>query len=65
MRVFRKYDTDKSGQLDIAEFSDLTYSLGYYMNPTEIKKAVEIIDKDRSGQISYEEVISFLKRPNN
>jgi len=53
--VFDKYDTDKSGQIDIAEFRTLCYALGYALTAVEVELAVKVLDTDASGQIEKKE----------
>jgi len=53
--MFNRYDKDRSGSITIDEFRDLSYSLGYYLNDTELDIAVKKLDKSGTGSISYPE----------
>ncbi|PRP85942.1 calmodulin 2-like [Planoprotostelium fungivorum] len=48
--IFNKYDKDKS-----AEFRDLCYESGKYLNDQELTAAISIIDHSGNGQIDYKE----------
>eukprot|EP00833_Pecoramyces_ruminatium_P004485 jgi/Orpsp1_1/1178517/evm.model.c7180000065647.1 len=53
--IFNDFDHDHSGTISVSEFRDLTYSLGYYLNDTELDIAVKRLDKDGKDCISYNE----------
>jgi len=51
--MFNKYDQDHSGSISVDEFRNLAYSLGYYLNDTELDIAVKKLDRSGSGSITY------------
>ena len=64
--IFQKYDSDRSGQLGPEEIRPMmvdTYkALNANYDPTEedIKKYIEMIDKDGDGEISLPEYEVFI-----
>lgn len=64
--IFEKYDKDRSGQLGADEIRPMmidTYkALNANYNPTEkdIRKYIEMIDKDGDGEISLPEYEVFI-----
>merc|ERR1740117_428788 len=59
--LFDKFDTDNSGTISTSEFGNLCYDRGYYMDETELQLAVKIVDKDGSGEISFDEFQKWWK----
>lgn len=53
--IFNKYDTDKSGELDLAEFDKLCQDLGEVYTPEQLEVALDEIDADGNGGIDFEE----------
>ena len=66
--AFDKLDVDQSGEISAGEIHKTLEYLASYVNitltPTEeqIQLAITICDKDKSGKISFEEFIEFVKR---
>ena len=58
-KCFSEYDADDSNSLDSAEFAKLTADLGESMSETEIKQAIEDLDKDGNGTIDFHEFIKW------
>jgi Ca2+-binding EF-hand superfamily protein len=63
-RIFKKYDRDGSGSISADEFKKMAYDMGFGHMANE---AFAVLDADRSGYITYKEVIGALKSnvPNN
>merc|ERR1711879_377167 len=60
---FRKLDTDHSGTLDREEFKALHADLlAVKLTDKSYDKCLEDLDTDRSGDISFNEFISWLQR---
>jgi len=59
--IFNKYDSDKDGLIDIAEFHFMAMDLGYKFTEEEEKFAVMKIDQSGSGKIKYEDFAEFWK----
>jgi Ca2+-binding EF-hand superfamily protein len=53
--IFKAYDRDGSGSIDRAEFARLLEALG--QNPTEMELtiALDVVDANHSGKISWDE----------
>jgi Ca2+-binding EF-hand superfamily protein len=48
-RLFNKYDTDRSGDIDAKEFQVLAYDLGLVLTDDEAKGFVKELDTDGNG----------------
>ena len=53
-------DTDKSGVIDYTEFLAATMDAQIYMRDDYLRTAFDMFDKDKSGKIDKNEVISLL-----
>ena len=53
--IFNKYDTDKSGELDMDEFEQFCIDLGESYTPEQLEVALGEIDDDGNGTIDFEE----------
>lgn len=53
--IFRAYDRDASGSIDRAEFSRLLEALGMDISEEELAVALDAVDSNRSGRISWNE----------
>eukprot|EP01091_Cochliopodium_minus_P010874 TRINITY_DN2980_c0_g1_i1.p1 TRINITY_DN2980_c0_g1~~TRINITY_DN2980_c0_g1_i1.p1 ORF type:complete len:169 (-),score=53.12 TRINITY_DN2980_c0_g1_i1:70-576(-) len=60
-RIFDKYDKDHSGHIDIEEFASLCYELGHFLSEEEKSLAIQKLDVDGSGTISYKEFEPWWK----
>ena len=65
--LFRTFDTDLSGTIDVSEFKVMLDKLGIKMAPPKALKYFKMCDQDRSGAISLEEfkVALFATDPVN
>jgi len=53
-------DTDLSGSIDYTEFLAATIDAQIFMRDDYLRTAFEMFDKDRSGKIDKNEIISVL-----
>eukprot|EP01116_Phalansterium_solitarium_P024654 TRINITY_DN9088_c0_g1_i2.p1 TRINITY_DN9088_c0_g1~~TRINITY_DN9088_c0_g1_i2.p1 ORF type:complete len:304 (-),score=87.92 TRINITY_DN9088_c0_g1_i2:26-937(-) len=63
--AFRKYDKDGTGTMSLQELQDFCYDLGVHLSDDELVTAMQVLDADRSGSISYEEFMKWWKIVNN
>ena len=59
--IFRTYDRDDSGSIDIGELSRLLESLGTPPNEGELEMAFDIIDTNHNQRISWEEFSAWWR----
>ena len=52
--IFDKYDFDGTGSIDANELMYMCREMGHYMTPEEAVIAVKVIDREGTGEISYE-----------
>jgi Ca2+-binding EF-hand superfamily protein len=55
LEIFRAYDRNHSGSIDRAELAALLEALGAAPSEEELQIAVEEIDRNGSGKISWQE----------
>ena len=48
-------DDDESGELDYQELASLAEALGSDLSPRQLEVALDVLDTDRSGSISFAE----------
>ena len=48
-------DDDESGELDYQELANLAEALGSDLSPRQLEVALDVLDTDRSGSISFAE----------
>lgn len=53
--IFQKYDRNRTGSIEQAEFARLLEALGQNITDEELAIAFDIIDTDRSGKISWKQ----------
>lgn len=53
--IFKSFDRDGSGSIDAAELSRLLEALGQRPDEAELAVALDVIDANRSGRISWDE----------
>ena len=53
--IFKSFDRDNSGSIDKAELSRLLEALGQDVGEDELAVALEVIDANHSGRISWGE----------
>lgn len=57
-RIFKTYDSDGSGSISADEFKRMAYDMGFSHMANE---AFAVLDADRSGYITYKEVLTALR----
>jgi len=57
-RCFREFDKDGSGSIDRSELKNAMREYNSEMSEGEIDRLLQIVDKDVSGSINYEEFIA-------
>jgi hypothetical protein len=55
LEIFKAYDRDGSGSIDRSEFSRLLEALGMAPGEEELSVALDVVDANHSGKISWEE----------
>ncbi|MCE9666491.1 EF-hand domain-containing protein [Myxococcus stipitatus] len=53
--IFQRYDRNRTGSIERAEFARLLEALGQNVTDEELEIAVDIVDVDRTGKISWSE----------
>lgn len=51
--IFQRYDRNRTGTIERAEFARLLEALGQNVTDEELEIAVDIVDTDRTGKISW------------
>jgi hypothetical protein len=59
--IFRTYDRDNSGAIDRGELARLLEALGQTPNEEELAVALDVVDSDHSGKISWTEFSAFWR----
>jgi Ca2+-binding EF-hand superfamily protein len=57
---FAEFDKDQSGELSIKELRELMIAIGFIPNKLMIEEALEFVDNDGNGQLSFVEFVLFL-----
>merc|ERR1712196_434058 len=60
-QIFKKFDANNSGEIDMRELGILVKALGLNMGQDEINHAMIDLDKDQNGSISFEEFWSWFQ----
>eukprot|EP00033_Pygsuia_biforma_P001434 GCRY01001618.1.p1 GENE.GCRY01001618.1~~GCRY01001618.1.p1 ORF type:complete len:171 (-),score=42.15 GCRY01001618.1:397-909(-) len=58
-RIFKKYDKDGSGSIDVKEFKAMVMDMGYHLSDEEYSVAVLQLDSDGNGSIDLNEFKKF------
>merc|ERR1712054_179252 len=61
-QMFRKFDANNSGEIDMRELGILIKTLGLNMGSEEINNAMVDLDKDKNGAMSFEEFWSWFQK---
>ncbi|GAB5353665.1 hypothetical protein AAMO2058_000053900 [Amorphochlora amoebiformis] len=59
--MFNKFDTDKSGSIDVKEFQALCYNLNHALTDEEVKVAVKTLNTSGTGELKKEEFLKWWK----
>jgi len=67
LEVFRRFDKDRSGNVDVAELERMLQSLGMTFTAPERRGLLRLFDVNGDGRVSYKEFldICFQHRPSN
>jgi len=57
---FREFDVDSSGTIDAKELKEVINKCGSNLSDAEVARLVQLVDKDGSGTLSYEEFIAHV-----
>jgi Ca2+-binding EF-hand superfamily protein len=63
-QYFNSLDTDGSGHLGIAQLEEPLISLGLAESRDQVQQIIDIVDKDGSRQIEFDEFMEILKAKN-
>lgn len=61
-KVFREIDFNKSGKLDKNEILRAMKEMGNPMTPQEVDDVMRECDKDKDGQINYDEFVESMSK---
>ncbi|ELR11143.1 EF hand domain containing protein [Acanthamoeba castellanii str. Neff] len=61
--LFKKYDTDGSGDIDAKEFQILAFDLGLVLTDDEAKTFVKELDTDGNGTVDFAEFLTWWNNP--
>eukprot|EP01099_Mayorella_cantabrigiensis_P008506 TRINITY_DN8003_c0_g1_i1.p1 TRINITY_DN8003_c0_g1~~TRINITY_DN8003_c0_g1_i1.p1 ORF type:complete len:268 (-),score=56.86 TRINITY_DN8003_c0_g1_i1:61-864(-) len=64
LQLFNTYDRDKSGDISIDEFDELTYELGHKLTKEELHHSFQKIAKQNPNRISYTEFKDWWQSDN-
>ena len=59
--IFKKIDTDNSGNIEYTEFISASIEKNVYMNEQKLRDAFNLFDTDKNGKISKKEIERVLK----
>jgi Ca2+-binding EF-hand superfamily protein len=59
--VFDTFDSDGSGEMDTSEVFQCVKTLGWFPTKESIDEAVEMVDKDGTGDISFDEFFKLMQ----
>jgi calmodulin len=58
---FDRFDSDRNGQIELAEFRLLLDSLGADLQPSAVESAFDAIDADENGFVDFDEFAIWWK----
>ena len=61
-QLFQAIDTDGSGALSPAEIGRLCEAMGSALSPTELQQAMQSIDSDHNGNVSFDEFAAWRRK---
>jgi Ca2+-binding EF-hand superfamily protein len=53
--IFQRYDRDRTGFIERNEFARLLEALGQMPEEDELAVALDVVDSDRTGKVSFQE----------
>ena len=60
--LFQEADTDDSGALDRDEVRALARNLSYPMDEAALDKAMQVMDKDKGGEVEFDEFLTWFQQ---
>jgi calmodulin len=60
--AFDMFDIDKKGTISVDEIYRVMKNFGNEMTKAEIKEMIADLDQDNSGELDFEEFVTFIKR---
>ena len=60
--IFKVFDLDGTGEINIEEFQQVFHRLGNPMTVQELNSFIRELDEDHNGTISLEEFVKFMER---
>jgi len=63
--IFRMFDSDHSGSIDVSELADAMRILGVKCSANGAKKVLSVIDSDGNGTVEWEEFYDFFSKVRN
>ncbi|CAE8634816.1 unnamed protein product, partial [Polarella glacialis] len=61
VEVFKKFDYDLSGKIDVLELLDMLRYLGYSTSLEEVHRILKIVDSDGNGELDFQEFLSLMR----
>jgi Ca2+-binding EF-hand superfamily protein len=58
-KVFKSFDKDNSGFIDINELKDVSVELGRPLDAAELEECMKDLDQNKDGKISYDEFANW------
>ena len=58
--AFDMFDADKSGTISVSEIKSVLAKLGKSMSDKQIKKMMDEVDTDKSGEIDFDEFLKMM-----
>ena len=62
-RIFKRFDFNGNGMLDIMEFEEALGQFGLFPSKVELQALMKFYDVNKDGNVTYEEFLSGLKDP--
>ena len=62
-RIFKRFDFNGNGKLDIMEFEEALGQFGLFPSKVELQALIKFYDADGDGNVTYNEFINGLKDP--
>lgn len=60
VRTFHQFDIDNSNSIDVSELATVMEHLGVSMSQQQIEELVEQVDKNRNGELEFEEFCQLI-----
>lgn len=63
LRVFKKFDSDNSGFINVEELSAIFAALGFNYSDDQIKGLIASVDENNDGRLNFEEFRNLVAKP--